>query len=54
MEERNELDLFAIEEASEELINKNTSYVEAENKMSPEAQAEYDAWLKENGGVTNE
>lgn len=53
MEERTELDLFAIEEATEELIQKNNDYVEAESKMSPESQAEYEAWLKEEG-VSNE
>lgn len=42
-------DLFYNGQASEELIAKNDEYVMAENEMSPEAQKEYEEWLKSQG-----
>ncbi len=45
----NNEDLFYNEQASEELIAKNDEYVQAENEMSPEAQKEYEEWLKSQG-----
>lgn len=45
----NNEDLFYNEQATDELINKNDEYIQAENEMSPEAKIEYEEWLKGQG-----
>lgn len=48
-------DLLTTEEASQDIVDANTKYVEGEQEYSPEALAEMEEYLKNVGGeIPNE